>query len=95
MEGPYVGDQLNIGFLDIRDCVLHDGDDRLDVLIYLGAALVYDVSGVLGYEPHLGVKARVGPGGELGRNLQSPCVGTHPGCPRWEKSSGTWISSCY
>ena len=38
------GDQLNIGFLDIRDCVLHDGDDRLDVLIYLGAALVYDVS---------------------------------------------------
>ena len=40
MEGPYVGDQLNIGFLDIRDCVLHDGDDRLDVVIYLGAALV-------------------------------------------------------
>ena len=40
MEGPYVGDQLNIGFLDIRDCVLHDGDDRLDVVIYVGAALV-------------------------------------------------------
>ena len=81
MEGPYVGDQLNIGFLDIRDCVLHDGDDRLDVVIYLGAALAYDVSGVLGYEPHLGVKARVGPGGELGRTyrkLDLPLVGgTH------------------
>ena len=99
MEGPYVGDHLNIGFLNIRDCVLHYGDDRLDVVIYLGAALAYDVSGVLGYEPHLGVKARVGPGGELGRNLQSPCVGTHPGCPQMKtsmgKSSGTWISSCY
>ena len=44
MEGPYVGDHLNIGFLNIRDCVLHELDDRLDVLIYLGAALVYDVS---------------------------------------------------
>ena len=40
MEGPYVGDHLNIGFLNIRDCVLYDGNDRLDVVMYVGAAFV-------------------------------------------------------
>ena len=43
----FVGDQFNDGFLDRRDCGLYEGDDGLDVLIYPGAALVYDVSVVL------------------------------------------------
>ena len=96
MEGPYVGDQLNIGFLDIRDCVLHDGDDRLDVVIYLGAALVILLVNIEGklvegvYKTGVGDQLNVGSVSLCGNTSCCPQMKTSMG-----KSSGNWISSCY